>query len=224
MTFNLNRCAPSKKSVYAPFISSQDREEKFPRLPADYPLYPMGQNCTTRHYLQQQERPESRKPQTRVHVREEPEMEKPAHNSQWKSHWSPIHLNYEAQALSITPAPAVILCYLETYIADENILLGPVNKDTIISTHKPKRMGYQQLEGKLFLKKIKGAPAGKGAVGGVATRRLACSACPFLLLGQPGPRSAFIAPPGTAGGGGGARSRGRGLAVEGAGQDEGVAC
>ena len=36
-----------------------------------------------------------------------------------------------------------LLIDLETYIADENILLGTVNKDTIISTHKPKRMGYQ---------------------------------------------------------------------------------
>ena len=41
---------------------------------------------------------------------EEPEMEKHAHNSQWKSHWWPIRLNCEAQALNITPAPAVILC------------------------------------------------------------------------------------------------------------------
>lgn len=41
---------------------------------------------------------------------EEPEMEKHAHNSQWKSHWSLIRLNCEAQALTITPAPAVILC------------------------------------------------------------------------------------------------------------------
>ena len=42
-----------------------------------------------------------------------------------------------------------LLIDLETYIADENILWGPVNKDTIISTHKPKQMGYQQLEGKV---------------------------------------------------------------------------
>lgn len=61
----------------------------------------------------------------------------------------------------------------------------------------------------LSLRENKGRAGGEGAVGGAATRRLPCSACPFLLLRLPGPGSAFIEPPGTAGGGGGP-SRGRG--------------
>ena len=67
----------------------------------------------------------------------------------------------------------------------------------------------------------------QGRAGWVGSRGRRCHPAsrvlrlPLPAPGADGPRSAFIAPPGTAGGGGGARSRGRGLAAEGRGGPRG---